>query len=127
MVRQFVSCTGLVIKVGENAAENQRLCKQASQKDFWFHLDNSPSPHAILEVADGEASKVSIRECAMLVKHFSKKKNIPQAVVIYIQAKYVSKSGVESKTGAVSLKKSPEKITVYTDEESLQRILQTQT
>ena len=125
MVRHFVSSTGLSIKVGQNAQENQKLCREARQKDLWFHLEKCPSPHAILEIGNSKASELSssIRDCALLVKHFSKKKTAPQASVIYIEAKLVSKSGVEDKTGAVSLKKSPKKVSVYNNEEALKRLL----
>ena len=126
MVRIFTSNVGLTIKVGENATENQQLCRQARQKDLWFHLENSPSPHAILEVGNGSDSdvKASLRDGALLVKHFSKKRDLPRATVIYINAKFVSKDGAEDKMGSVSLKKAPNKINVSDDEALLNQLLQ---
>ena len=75
-MRTFISCDGLSIRVGENAEENQRLCKQAKQNDLWFHLEGQSSPHAILSVGGGRQGKnnalrSSLHECQQLVKHFS--------------------------------------------------------
>lgn len=75
-MRAFTSGDGLSIRVGENAAENQRLCKEAKQNDLWFHLEGQSSPHAILSVRSGKQGKgnalrSSIHECQQLVKHFS--------------------------------------------------------
>lgn len=159
MVRTFTSSDGLTIQVGENAGENQSLCRSAKQKDIWFHLDGSSSPHAILSVGDGKGRRDhSVRECCQLVKHYSSARfvmrdfqgsdggprhfteewpvsnflmfvaslvfrNMGQAVVIWIEAKWVSKSGVEDRLGAVTLKKSPNRVTVVTDDATLERVL----
>lgn len=72
MVRTFTSADGLCIKLGENAQENQALCKQARQNDEWFHVEGIPSPHAILEVGGGAPPRASVQDCAQLVKHYSK-------------------------------------------------------
>ncbi len=72
MVRQFTTESGKTIFVGESAAENQRLCKNAKQNDEWFHLDNGPSPHVILSCGGKPASRDDIHDCAQLVKYFSK-------------------------------------------------------
>lgn len=76
IMRTFTSSDGLAIRVGENAVENQRLCKEAKQNDLWFHLEGQSSPHAILSVGSGKAGKssgirTSLHECQQLVKHFS--------------------------------------------------------
>lgn len=78
-MKTFTSSDGLKIRVGENAAENQRLCKEARQNDLWFHLDGQSSPHAVLQVATGKKANAStmrssIHECQQLVKHFSSAK-----------------------------------------------------
>lgn len=75
-MRTFTSSDGQAIRVGENAAENQQLCKEAKQNDLWFHLEGQSSPHAILAMGGGKARKsgdvrTSVHECQQLVKHFS--------------------------------------------------------
>lgn len=73
VMRTFISSDGLCIRVGENAAENEQLCKQARQNDLWFHLDGQASPHAVLTTNGAKPAAVrrSIHECQQLVKHFS--------------------------------------------------------
>lgn len=75
-MRIVTSSQGMTIEVGENAQENQMLCKNARQNDLWFHLDGQSSPHAILSSPDGKAMsearvRDSIHEAAQLVKYFS--------------------------------------------------------
>ena len=74
MVREFTSADGLQIKVGENAAENDEICKHARQNDEWFHVDGASSAHVVLSVEKQPAPRDSIRECAVLAKHFSKQR-----------------------------------------------------
>lgn len=75
-MRSVESSDGLVISVGENATENQNLCKRARQNDLWFHLEGQSSPHAILSAREGRAMtdanvRQSIHEASQLVKYFS--------------------------------------------------------
>lgn len=123
MVRAFIASDGSRIEVGENASENEALCKRARQRDIWLHLDNSPSPHAIITVdGKGGPSRDALHDAQQLVKYFSKQRDTAQAHVIYIEAKWVS-SGKEDKTGSVSLKKQPTKVTVVYNEETVSRLL----
>lgn len=77
-MRSLKSSDGLEIRIGENAKENDAICKQAGQNDIWFHLENGSSPHVILEVGGKKKAykdiRDSIHECTQLVKYFSKQK-----------------------------------------------------
>lgn len=75
-MRIIESSDALTITIGENADENQNLCKRARQNDLWFHLDGQPSPHAILTAPAGKKMsdtqiRQSIHEASQLVKYFS--------------------------------------------------------
>ncbi len=37
------------VKYGKNAAENWRIYEVADEEDMWFHVDDEPSAHVILE------------------------------------------------------------------------------
>jgi predicted ribosome quality control (RQC) complex YloA/Tae2 family protein len=125
MVRIFQTEDGSKIAVGENAAENEELCKRANQRDIWFHLENAPSPHAILSVeGKGGPSRDSIIDAQQLVKYFSKRRDTSSASVIWIEAKFVS-GGKEDKLGAVGLKKKPSQALVVFDERTMMRLLAT--
>eukprot|EP00566_Odontella_aurita_P024859 CAMPEP_0113559594 /NCGR_PEP_ID=MMETSP0015_2-20120614/18980_1 /TAXON_ID=2838 /ORGANISM="Odontella" /LENGTH=95 /DNA_ID=CAMNT_0000461241 /DNA_START=272 /DNA_END=556 /DNA_ORIENTATION=+ /assembly_acc=CAM_ASM_000160 len=95
MVMSFLAEDGTPLLVGQNAQENDLLCRRASQLDLWFHLDNRPSPHVILQLSartgakKGDASPDAIRDACQLVKHHSRGRDrrSPESAVIYIEAK----------------------------------------
>lgn len=123
-MRTVTSSQGHTITIGENASENQGICKRARQNDLWFHLEGQSSPHAILSVAGGKAVtdnavRDSIHEASQLVKHYSSAREVRSVGVIFIEAKFVSKNGVEDKIGAVTLKRAPRKRMTTTDEPAL--------
>lgn len=124
MVRTFKSEKGNLIQVGQNAKENDQIRKFASQKDIWFHLENTSSPHVILSVAKEAPSLEEIHECCQLVKYYSKLKDMNCASVIYIHCKQVKK--VNDVDGLVELKSKPEKKLVYDDDYTISRILKNQ-
>ncbi len=74
MVREFRSASGKRITVGENAGENQAVCKGARQNDEWFHVDGCSSAHAVVSLEGEAATRDDIHDCAQLVKHFSKQR-----------------------------------------------------
>ena len=103
----------LTALLGEDAAENQELCRRAHQNDLWFHLDGQPSPHCILQCGASEPPRQAILECARLVKQHSKGKRQQRVGVIYIQAKYVSRRGLQQeRTGTVRTLRQPQRIIV---------------
>lgn len=121
MVRKFKSDKGNLILVGQNAKENDEIRKTASQKDLWFHLEKTSSPHAILSVGKEQPSAQEIHECCQLIKYFSKLKDNNCASVIYINCKQVKK--VNDVDGLVELKSKPEKKMVYDDDDTIQKLL----
>lgn len=50
-------------------------------------------------------------------------RNNSRATVIHTQVKWVSKNGVEDKLGAVTLKKSPQKVVIGNDDATIERLL----
>jgi len=130
MVLRFVAADGTPLLVGQTAAENDGLCKRASQLDLWFHLDNQPSPHVILQLSatvgakKGGASANAITDACQLCKAYSKGINArsAQSAVIYIEAKHVGKGKEDPKTGQVQLSKAPLRRLVGTDEAALARL-----
>lgn len=124
MVRVFLSEDGSTISCGENAAENEKLVRQAKQRDIWFHLDDQPSAHVLLTVTGKKgAARESIHDAQQLCKYFSARQ-ASSSRVIYIDAKAVT-NPKESKTGSVALKKQPTKVNVVYDESAVERLLAT--
>ena len=78
------------IKVGENGQDNWELIRGAGQNDLWFHVENNPSTHVILEV--GKVKKIHksvINFCAALTKEGSKLKNNKKVKIIYTEIRNV--------------------------------------
>jgi len=122
MVRRFTTESGKAVLLGENAGENEKLCKDARQNDEWFHLDAGASPHAILQCG-GKLERGDIHDCAQLVKHFSKQRKSPRAFVQHIACKFVSKNGCYDDKGKVTLKKKASRVAVVPDENTLTRLV----
>ncbi len=59
---------GVQIKYGKNAKENWTLIENASHDDLWFHIDNYPSTHVILEYHESDKINIEdyIDECIKL-------------------------------------------------------------
>lgn len=85
-----------IIKVGRNAKENWQLIDDASNTDWWFHLESFPSPHVILTIED--PTIIEIYEAAQYCKEYSKYKNYKDLYINYTQIKNVYKG---FKTGEV--------------------------
>lgn len=80
-----------LIKIGQNAIENDDLIKIADQNDLWFHLDNLPSCHLILS-SKSDITKNTIRYCAEQVKNNTKYRNLKKVRVNYTQIKNIKRT-----------------------------------
>ena len=64
-----------IIKVGENAIENQMLLETSNLTDLWVHISNYPSAHAVIthnnETCRKKTRKLIKRACC-IVKSKSK-------------------------------------------------------
>lgn len=65
-------------------------------------------------------------EACQLVKHFSKYAKDACTLVCFLPAKHVTKRGTSGKDGEVRLKRNPDTVEVYTDEDVLAAILETE-
>ena len=97
----FRSSDGYRILVGRNNTQNDRLSlKTANKRDWWFHTQQSPGSHVILETADGEASDQAMEEAAMIAATYSKSKDSSLVPVDYTRIKQLKKP-VGAKPGKV--------------------------
>ena len=92
---------GYRILVGRNNAQNDQLSlKTANKRDWWFHTQQSPGSHVILETVDGEASDQAMEAAAMLAAYFSRAKDSSLVPVDYTRVKQLKKP-VGAKPGKV--------------------------
>ncbi|PXF49287.1 hypothetical protein BWQ96_00861 [Gracilariopsis chorda] len=125
-MKSLNSSDGLLIRVGETAAENDTLWRGAKQNDLWFHADGMSSPHVVLSVPGKKKKEAqlsdAIHECTQLVKYYSKARDMAQVTVMYIEAKWVS-ADPSGKAGSVILKKDPRRTKVVFDERCMEFML----
>jgi predicted ribosome quality control (RQC) complex YloA/Tae2 family protein len=99
----------LKILIGENAKDNWKIIDLSSQFDIWFHVENHPSCHVILQLPDKntEYNKQSLIHCANLCKQNSKFKDLKKVTIIYTEIKNITKG---KDPGSVILKKQASRI-----------------
>ncbi len=80
----------IIFRLGDNAKENHLLIDDSDPNDWWFHLDNYPSSHCIVET--NELNNQLTIYAAQLVKEYSKYKNHKNVGVKYLQIKNIKKT-----------------------------------
>jgi predicted ribosome quality control (RQC) complex YloA/Tae2 family protein len=88
--------------MGENVKENHLLIDNSDPNDWWFHLDNLPSCHCVLE--NSNISDDLIKFGGNIVKSNSKYKDNKNLKIIYLQIKNIKKT---KNPGEVSLLNNP--------------------
>lgn len=69
-MREFKSLDGVLIRVGENAKDNDALTLDADPSHWWFHVAGSPGSHVV--VCAPTMSKETKRDAALLAAKYSK-------------------------------------------------------
>lgn len=77
------------IKIGSNAEENHTLVESMEPDDSWFHLDEYPSPHLVINADYDNLSKKMIYQIALLLKQNTKYKKEAELRIIYTRRKYI--------------------------------------
>ena len=77
------------ILIGKNAWGNEQIIKMSHENDLWFHFDNLPGCHVILQCNNVEIPKRYIYQVASLL--FQYKKSAPKnAKIIYTKIKNIT-------------------------------------
>lgn len=90
---QFETPSGSRIYVGRTPIENAELTfRVARPDDLWFHVQNQPGAHVILQRSDrAQPPQADLEVAASLAALHSKAKNSPKVMVDYTQRKHVRK------------------------------------
>jgi predicted ribosome quality control (RQC) complex YloA/Tae2 family protein len=90
---QYDTPSGSRIYVGRTPIENAELTFHlARPDDLWFHVQNQPGAHVILQRSDRSSPpNEDVVAAASLAALHSKAKNSPKVTVDYTQRKYVRK------------------------------------
>jgi len=68
---RFLSAQGLLIQVGRNSAQNERLLKAAQHDDLWLHAKNVPGSHVLVSSNGKPVPKETILLAARLACFYS--------------------------------------------------------
>ena len=99
-----------IIKIGENAKENDELVASSKQIDVWFHLDNLPSCHVVISCdKKNPITNEMIKYCASLCKENTKYRNHKKIKVKYTEIKNVKRTKTP---GMVTLKGKCKTVTI---------------
>ncbi|OHT12389.1 fibronectin/fibrinogen binding-related protein [Tritrichomonas foetus] len=118
-MRIFETAAGITIKVGENAQENDKLVKESHQDYIWCHLENQPSPHAVIETINPDTN--TINKALQLVKYYSKAKTTNKVNLIFTKIRDLTP--VKNRPGMVNMKKVPRQRSIKTDFSQLKELL----
>jgi hypothetical protein len=111
-MREYISSTGTIIRLGENAHENDSLVKTSHQDFVWCHLENQPSPHAVIQ--DPNPDTASLNEALQLVKYFSRGRHAQQARMIVSKVRDLVRVD-RTRPGLVQITRAPQKKSTRTD------------
>jgi predicted ribosome quality control (RQC) complex YloA/Tae2 family protein len=65
---------GFTILVGNNSRENDILVRESAAEDYWVHISDFPSAHAIVKVQSaGKFPMKPIKQACLMVKQKSNK------------------------------------------------------
>ena len=94
VARRFESPDGMVVLVGNSAADNDVLTfKVAAQKDFWMHVAGESGSHVVVRNPENLESlpRETLRYAASLAARYSKAKNAKKVTVHVARRKDVQK------------------------------------
>jgi predicted ribosome quality control (RQC) complex YloA/Tae2 family protein len=93
----LIEYQGYNIHYGRNAKENWAILDNAEDDDIWFHINDFPSAHIILEVKNMDSMSDDIYEycCKLCIERTSKVKSMKGKIkVIYTKRSNLEKGKV---------------------------------
>lgn len=92
-----------IILIGTNQKQNDEIIKQSNQNDTWFHLNNTSSPHIILQNNGDKIPKRYLNQIAQLFQQY--KSNLPHKYnVIYTIVKNVKLTNIPGQVTVTNTK-----------------------
>ncbi len=88
---KFVSSEGIVILVGKNNLQNDKLTGSAQPNEIWMHAKDMPGSHVII-VSENPGEK-TMEEAASLAAWYSSGRTSGRVPIDYTRRKYVKKPG----------------------------------
>ncbi len=86
----YLSCDGIDIFVGKNAAQNERLTGDARPNEMWLHAKDMPGSHVIIR-REGDIPETTLAQAATLAAWYSKGQHSSMVPIDYTRKRYVKK------------------------------------
>jgi predicted ribosome quality control (RQC) complex YloA/Tae2 family protein len=124
-MKTFKSLDGILIKVGENAKENDDLTLSSYPNEWWMHVDGGPGSHVIICHEENTIPKETRRDAAFLAAHYSKASNSKMVRVNLVRVEQVIKDERIKNHGQVYLDGEVMQLTIFMNKEKerLDRLL----
>lgn len=89
-VMRFKAQDGMMISVGKNAMQNERLTMGAQPNDVWLHAKDMPGSHVIIHTEGAAVSDETLLTAARLASWYSKGKGL-SVPIDYTLRRYIKK------------------------------------
>lgn len=113
----YRSLDGILIKVGENAKENDALTQSSFPNEWWIHVDGEAGSHIIVCCEDTILPRETKRDAATLAVYHSKMVKSRIARVNIVRVNQVLKCDRIKNHGQVYLDGQVNQLTVFSNKE----------
>tara|TARA_B100001996_G_scaffold40317_1_gene29459 strand:- start:859 stop:1254 length:396 start_codon:yes stop_codon:yes gene_type:complete len=113
----YKSLDGILIKVGENAKENDALTESSFPNEWWLHADGGAGSHVIVCCEDLYLPHETKRDAAMLAIHHSKNSKMKSSRVNLVRVEQVWKDPRIKNHGQVYLTGEVTQLTIFMNKE----------
>ena len=120
----YESLDGIILRVGENAKENDQLTMNSCPNEWWMHVSFCPGSHVVICYEGDVVPKETKRDAAVLAVYHSKAPPQKMTKVDFVRVDQISKY-TKSHHGQVELEGEVTKLTVFMNKEKsrLDRLL----
>ena len=120
---EYTTLDGTVIRVGQNAKENDRLTLSSAPQYWWMHAAGYSGAHVIICKTD-DLSRETKKDAMVLTIHHS---NAPDTKMSCIDLARVEQTASMRQAGKVELRGDVTELTIFMrrEKERLERILKT--
>ena len=113
---EYTSLDGTIIRVGENAKENDRLTITSAPKYWWMHVAGCPGAHIVVCYEGDQLPRETKRDAAVLTVYHSKVPKTKMSPVDLVRVDQISKYQ-KSTHGLVNLEGGVIQLTVFMNKE----------
>ena len=121
---EYTASGNIVVRVGQNAKENDHLTNMSDPQHWWMHASGYPGSHVVIGYEGQGLPRDVKRDAAVLALHHSK---TPESKMSWIELTRVRNVSMMKQHGQVTLEGKIDQVTIFMqrERERLERILKT--